>query len=410
MTEELETQIEVAPDHESKRSTLTRRSVLGGAALALTGAALAACSTNSSADQTGTGATTTSLLKKIQDRGQLNVTTSLLYPPEFFKDSSGKPAGYDIDVLNMVAKDLNVKLNIIDVPDNAANIANVQSGKADLVSAGLVNTPKRALVMNFTKGYVPYTQILMVTVNGGINSVADLNKPGKKITALQASTAFFRAQLLFPKATVTPLAQDQALLSVATGKADACLVEDYLAKPFIAQHSNVKLMNNGQGVATEFGCWGVIAGDYLWWRWLDNWISYNIDNAQLPGMYTNTFGLPPAARGSSMRKSRDSCSCVRSGSGMRRVRSIVSAVATIVAPRPCALATGSCRSWLSMRVPLRRSGAMLSTGVRVVQGTIRCACRRSYRRGRSRFLRGRGPRRIRGRLHTRAARRTPCAG
>ena len=159
-----------------------------------------------------------------------------------------------------------------------------------LVSAGLVNTPKRALVMNFTKGYVPYTQILMVPVNGA-NSVAELNQAGKKITALTASTAFFRAQLLFPKATVTPLAQDQALLSVATGKADACLVEDYLAKPFIAQHSNVKLMNNGQAVATEFGCWGVPAGDYLWWRWLDNWISYNIDNAQLPGMYTNTFGL-----------------------------------------------------------------------------------------------------------------------
>src|SRR5438105_4143438 len=290
MPDELATQIEVAPDQESNRSTITRRSILGGAALALTGAALAACSTNSSADQTGTAASTTSLLKKIQDRGQLNVTTSLLYPPEFFKDSSGKPAGYDIDVLNMVAKDLNVKLNIIDVPDNAANIANVQSGKADLVSAGLVNTPKRALVMNFTKGYVPYTQILMVPV-GGATSVADLNKPGKKITALTASTAFFRAQLLFPKATVTPLAQDEALLSVATGKADACLVEDYLAKPFVAQHSNVMLMNNGAGVATEFGCWGVLAGDYLWWRWLDNWISYNIDNAQLPGMYTNTFGL-----------------------------------------------------------------------------------------------------------------------
>src|SRR5438477_8636500 len=290
MTEELETQIEVAPDHESKRSTITRRSILGGAALALTGAALAACSTNSSADQTGTGATTTSLLKKIQDRGQLNVTTSLLYPPEFFKDSSGKPAGYDIDVLNMVAKDLNVKLNIIDVPDNAANIANVQSGKADLVSAGLVNTPKRALVMNFTKGYVPYTQILMVPV-GGATSVADLNKPGKKITALTASTAFFRAQLLFPKATVTPLAQDEALLSVATGKADACLIEIYLATPFIAQHSNTKLMNNGQAVATEFGCWGIVAGDYLLWKYLDNWIAYNTDNSQIPGMYKNTFGL-----------------------------------------------------------------------------------------------------------------------
>jgi len=272
-------------------AAVSRRTLLGGAALAIGGVALAACNSNSPSNGAQASGSTESLLKTIQSRGQLNVTTSLLYPPEFFKDSTGKPAGYDIDILNLVAKDLNVKLNIIDVPDNAANIANVQSGKADLVSAGLVNTPKRALVMNFTKGYVPYTQILMVTVNGGINSVADLNKPGKKITALQASTAFFRAQLLFPKATVTPLAQDEALLDVATGKADACLVEDYLAKPFVAQHSNVKLMNNGQGVATEFGCWGVLAGDYLWWRWLDNWISYNIDNAQLPGMYTNTFGL-----------------------------------------------------------------------------------------------------------------------
>jgi polar amino acid transport system substrate-binding protein len=291
MTDELVTVAGEETAAPSRISRITRRSLLGTAALTLGGVALAACETGGSAStQSGTSAGTVSLLKKVQDRGQLNVTTSLLYPPEFYKDSSGKPVGYDIDVLNMVAKDLNVKLNIIDVPDNAANIANVQSGKADLVSAGLVNTPKRALVMNFTKGYVPYTQILMVQV-GGANSVAELNQPGKKITALTASTAFFRAQLLFPKATVTPLAQDQALLSVATGKADACLVEDYLAKPFIAQHSNVKLMNNGQAIATEFGCWGVPAGDYLWWRWLDNWISYNIDNAQLPGMYTNTFGL-----------------------------------------------------------------------------------------------------------------------
>jgi ABC-type amino acid transport substrate-binding protein len=293
MSEEFE--IEVGADEPASRpriSRLTRRTVLGTAALGLAGAALAACQTGGSASGTQSGSSTTSnsLLKAVQDRGQLNVTTSLLYPPEFYKDKSGQPAGYDIDVLKMLAKDLNVKLNIIDVPDNAANIANVQSGKADLVSAGLVNTPKRALVLNFTKGYVPYTQILMVPVNGA-TSVSDLNQPGKKITALTASTAFFRAQLLFPKATITPLAQDEALLEVATGKADACLVEDYLAKPFIAQHSNVKLMNNGQGVATEFGCWGIPAGDYLWWRYLDNWIAYNIDNAQLPGMYMNTFGL-----------------------------------------------------------------------------------------------------------------------
>ena len=268
-------------------SPLSRRTLLGGAALAVGAAALAACTNSTNAPAASSGE---SLLKTIQSRGTLNVTTSLLYPPEFYKDKSGNPAGYDIDILKLLAADLGVKLNIIDVPDNAANIANVQSGKADIVSAGLVNTPKRSLVLNFTRGYVPYTQVVVVPTNGA-NSVADLNQPGKKITALTASTAFFRAQLLFPKATVTPLAQDEALLSVATGKADACLIEIYLATPFIAQHSNTKLMNNGQAVATEFGCWGIVAGDYLLWKYLDNWIAYNTDNSQIPGMYKNTIGL-----------------------------------------------------------------------------------------------------------------------
>ncbi len=275
---------------KSLGSSVSRRSLLGGAALALGGAALAACSTSTNGGNVN-AATGDSLLKTIQSRGTLNVTTSLLYPPEFYKDTNGKPAGYDIDLLNMLASDLKVKLNIIDVPDNAGNIANVQSGKADLVSAGLVNTPARSLVLNFTRGYVPYTQVVIVPVSGGANSVNDLNQAGKKITALQASTAFFRAQLLFPKATVIPLAQDEALLDVATGKADACLIEIYLATPFIAQHSNVKLMNNGQAVATEFGCWGINAGDYLFWLYLNNWIAYNTDNAQIPGMYKKTIGL-----------------------------------------------------------------------------------------------------------------------
>jgi ABC-type amino acid transport substrate-binding protein len=271
-------------------SPLSRRTLLGGAALAAAAAALAACSSSTTGGNVN-AASGDSLLKTVQSRGTLNVTTSLLYPPEFYKDKSGNPAGYDIDILNNLAKDLNVKLNVIDVPDNAANIANVQSGKADLVSAGLVNTPKRSLVLNFSRGYVPYTQVVIVPTSGGANSVNELNQAGKKITALTASTAFFRAQLLFPKATVTPLAQDEALLSVATGKADACLIEIYLATPFIAQHSNVKLMNNGQSVATEFGCWGVLAGDFLWWKFLDNWIAYNTDNSQIPGMFKNTIGL-----------------------------------------------------------------------------------------------------------------------
>jgi ABC-type amino acid transport substrate-binding protein len=277
-------------------SSVSRRTLLGGAALAIGGVALAACDTSNSGGAAQASGNTTSLLKTIQSRGTLNVTTTLQYPPEMYKDSSGNPAGYDVEIMKMIAADLNVKFNVIDTGDNAANIANVLSGKADMVMVGLVNTPKRALVMNFTRGYVPYTQVVIVP-NGGAESVAQLNQAGKKITALQASTALARSQLLFPKATITGLDQEAALLSVATGKADGCLVEYYLAAPFIAQHTNVHLMQGGKPVATEFGCIGVLAGDVPWWLWLNNWIAYNTDNTQLPGMYKNIIGLdwvPPS--------------------------------------------------------------------------------------------------------------------
>src|SRR2546426_9105392 len=89
-------------------SSLTRRSLLGGAAVGLGGAALAACSTGGNAsDQSGAAAGTTSLLKTIWGRGQLNVTTSLFYSPEVFKGKDGKPAGYDNDGLNIVGQELN---------------------------------------------------------------------------------------------------------------------------------------------------------------------------------------------------------------------------------------------------------------------------------------------------------------
>ena len=71
-------ELEIGADDESagrpRISPITRRSLLGGAALALTGVALAACETGGTA-ATGAGTTTTeSLLGKVQKRGTLNIT------------------------------------------------------------------------------------------------------------------------------------------------------------------------------------------------------------------------------------------------------------------------------------------------------------------------------------------------
>src|SRR3984957_12901207 len=66
-----------------------------------------------------------------------------------------------------------------------------------------------------------------------------------------------------------------------------------------------------------------------------------------------------------MRNSRESCSRSSNGAGMRRVRSISSAAASISAPSSRARATGSGRVWVSMRHlnfcrPLRPTAPALS--------------------------------------------------
>ena len=90
--------------------------------------------------------------------GQLTVGMNLQFKPEMYLDN-GKPAGYDVDLLNELAPALNAKLNIQNLDFNGL-IPGLQSKKFDMVSVGLSYRPERAKVISFSRAYVPYAQIL----------------------------------------------------------------------------------------------------------------------------------------------------------------------------------------------------------------------------------------------------------
>lgn len=56
-----------------------------------------------------------STLDKILASKELRVGMTLQFKPEMYKDDAGKPAGYDVEVLNLLAQDLGVKLTISDL-------------------------------------------------------------------------------------------------------------------------------------------------------------------------------------------------------------------------------------------------------------------------------------------------------
>ena len=175
-----------------------------------------------------------SVLDEIIERGELRVGMTLQFEPEMYLDENGDPAGYDVELLNLLATDLGVEL-VIENQEFDALIPGLLAGQWDMISVGLVPRPARLLQMYFTDSYVPYEQVLVAAADSDREpTIEAYNVEGTTITALQGSTAAEQVTTQFPNATLAEFPQqDAAFLEVASGRADAIVVESYLAERFI---------------------------------------------------------------------------------------------------------------------------------------------------------------------------------
>jgi len=232
------------------------------------------------------------LWDEIQERKVLRVAMVLQFPPQFYRDrQTREPAGYDVEMLKMMAKDLGVELHIEDM-DFTASIPALLAGKADLISNGLVNTPERAKLLHFSEPYVPYQHVLIVQKGARVGSHEALNQPGKVVSVLLGSTSHELAKLLFPKAEIRALErQDTCFLEVSSKKADAALVEQYLAIPYVRNNpQTTELLNPEKPFSLQYGCLAVGYGNPRFVYWLDNWIRFYKANGVLDSLYERIIG------------------------------------------------------------------------------------------------------------------------
>jgi len=242
-------------------------------------------------------------MKRIKTAGKLVVAQSgSPVPPQYYRDpKTNEPAGYDAEIARMIAKDLDVE-PVFEEAIVAARISGLQAGKYDIVLGGTANTPARALSVAFTRGYIPYQQVLLVHADSPIKEADELNDPKFTITAMIGSTAEYAARQRFPKANIKPLKLNEAMLEVAAGRADADLVELYLAGPFAKIQPNTKVLGGIDKpiiVATEFGCIACRASEMGFRQWLDNWLYWYDSHGTLGALYDRIMG--PALRGESNR-------------------------------------------------------------------------------------------------------------
>ena len=95
-----------------------------------------------------------------------------------------KPQGYDIDMANLIARDLGVKAEIIPVT-RANRIAYLQTRKADLVISSLGRNAEREKVIDFSSAYAPFFSGVYSTKDSAIAKLDDL--AGKTIGETRGS-------------------------------------------------------------------------------------------------------------------------------------------------------------------------------------------------------------------------------
>lgn len=121
----------------------------------------------------GTVAHAQSALDKITQSKTIKIAVPTDYPPYGFVGLDLKPQGMDIDVAQLIATKLGVKLEMVPVT-SANRIPYVQTKQVDLVISTLGKNPERLKVIDFTHAYAPFFQGVYASKNLQIKSFDDL--------------------------------------------------------------------------------------------------------------------------------------------------------------------------------------------------------------------------------------------
>jgi polar amino acid transport system substrate-binding protein len=164
---------------------------------------------------------TAGTLEDIAQRGELRVACQTQGPPFSFIDKNGKRAGSSIELCEMLAKDMGVKVTFLDF-DWDGLIPALLSKKADMLAADMTPTIKRAMKIGFSKPFMYTGSVVFVKANSPIKTIADAKKAGLKAAVLLGSTGETDAKNSFPQAELKSYKGGGPLLidAVIQGQAD----------------------------------------------------------------------------------------------------------------------------------------------------------------------------------------------
>ncbi len=267
---------------------LMRRSVLVAVAGGLIAGMFWTASASAQQPQQG------GILADVLKRGVLRVATIGGNPPYSSLDSSGKPVGYDIDIANMLAEQLKVKIEF-SIVDSPGRITALQTKRADVTFANFTANVERSKVIAFTDPYLVVGSIYMVKADSPIKSVEELNDAKYKVSMPRGGTAEGIITNTAPKAQKVRFdTVNDAFLAMQSGQVDAHLQDSLQNADYLSKNAG-KVKNLPGNWSYEEISIGLPAGDFDWWRVLNIFVknlNASGDNNRLFKKWFN-YDMPP---------------------------------------------------------------------------------------------------------------------
>jgi cyclohexadienyl dehydratase len=182
--------------------------------------------------------------------------------------------GFDIDVMNELAKDMGVKLKFI--PTEWKTLINgLVADKYDISTSASV-TPQRIRTVGFTKSYYQVTTVpLTLKKNlGQFKDWEDINKPSVIVAVTLGTSQEQQVKKFFPHAKIRSIeAPARDFHEVLAGRAQISVTNNLEASLLIQAHSQLAIVPVSESRIPADLAFTVAQDDQVWLNFLNHWIT-----------------------------------------------------------------------------------------------------------------------------------------
>jgi polar amino acid transport system substrate-binding protein len=193
------------------------------------------------------------VLSAILKRGEIRVGMSGTQPPFTMKAKTGQLIGYEVDLATALAKNMGVKLKLVELPFSDL-LSALKAGKIDAVMSGMTMTPERNLEVLFAGPYTLSGKSILTKSKLASELLAATNPPEKKykVVTLKGSTSAEFVKNVMPKQELVLVDDYNAGVEmVLSDKADAMVADKPICVITIMKHQGKDLVTSEKPLTIE---------------------------------------------------------------------------------------------------------------------------------------------------------------